>query len=433
MPTRYHVAVRHPDDERVLVRHDGAMPGFSLEPAPAWQVVSPIVERLREAPGIEVVVLRAAWLGDGAAPGRSDRLYEAVATHDAPAAGHRWVALADLDRRPTPMGRAIDAGVLDSLAGDRQPWYGIHWFAEMVAWIDERLADAGIRRHGPVQQVRSWGRSALLTLHTDRGHLWAKQVPAVFAHEVAVTGLLADVDPGIVPPLVAADTRSGRLLMEHVEGPQLAEQPEAADAWLATMSRLAEIQRVMAADLGVLRVAGVPAASMAELSARIPSLVTDPALRAATPRLVAACEALDEAATVGGPSLEHGDLSADQVIMGAMGPVFLDWSDATITHPFLAAAAFLGDAAAAPPASLESSLEAAYLSGWSATSHARDVREAQRGLALARVVHPLHMASMLVDRILPGLEQPWELSGMVATYLEAVRPRLETLPRILRG
>lgn len=433
MTTRLHVAIRRPGDAAVLVREDGAMPGFSLDATPAWQIVTPIVERLREDPGIEVVVLRAAWLGDPDAAGRTDRLYEAVAAHDRLPPGHRWVAPADLDRRPTPLGRAIDSGVLEPSAGDRQPWYGPAWFPEMVGWIDERLADAGIRRHGPVRQVRSWGRSALLTLDTDRGRLWAKQVPAVFAHEIAVTRLLADVDPGIVPPLVAADPRAGRVLMEHVEGPLLSDQPDVADAWLATMARLAEIQRVMAADLGVLRMAGVPTASMADLAARVPRLVADSALQTATARLVAACEALEHGSAAGGPSLEHGDLSAGQVIMGSMGPVFLDWSDSTITHPFLAAAAFLDDADSSPPPSLVTSLERAYLDGWSATAGAPGGRDAERALALARVVHPLHMASLLEDRILPGLEQPWELDGMVTSYLEAVLPRLATLPRILRG
>ena len=60
---------------------------------------------------------------------------------------------------------------------------------------------------------------------------------------------------------------------------------------------------------------------------------------------MAACH---ELAASGVPdSLEHGDLSADEVILGEMGPVFLDWSDGSITHPFLSVAAFLGHATAA--------------------------------------------------------------------------------------
>ena len=119
--------------------------------------------------------------------------------------------------------------------------------------------------------------------------------------------------------------------------------------------------------------------------------------------------------------------------MGSMGPVFLDWSDSTITHPFLAAAAFLDDADSGPPDVVDV-VPRTRLSRWLVGDpDGPDGGDPARALALARVVHPLHMASLLEDRILPGLEQPWELEPMVGTYLEAVLPRLATLPRILRG
>jgi hypothetical protein len=317
----------------------------------------------------------------------------------------------------------------------------------MSAWIDTRLDVAGLRRHGPPRQIRSWGRSALLTVETDRGRVWAKQVPGVFAHEVAVTGLLADLDPGFVPPLIAADPGGGRLLMEDVSGPVLASAPRSPDAWLATMARLAEVQRVLSQDLGALQMAGVPSAALDTLGARVPSLLADDdlllvgrsgglsgddaqRLRAAEGDLMAACAAL--AATPIGPSLDHGDLTARQVIVGEMGPVFLDWSDATITHPFLAAASFLGDRRDVA-ADLTPALEAAYRAGWTGrVAGSVTVVDAERALALAGIVHPLHMARLHADRILPGLEQPWELERTVPRLLRALVPRLATLPRMLR-
>ena len=79
---------------------------------------------------------------------------------------------------------------------------------EITAWIDDRLADTGARRRGPVREVRNWVRALVLTVETDRGRCWVKVVPDVFSHEVAVTELLADVDPGIVPPVVAHSSMS---------------------------------------------------------------------------------------------------------------------------------------------------------------------------------------------------------------------------------
>ena len=443
MSARYHVAIRRPDDDAVLVLRDGALPGFRLPEPPPWQVVTPVVERMRADHGLDVVALRAAWTSERGPDGQAaDRLYEVIHRSGRSPAGARWVQVGDLERRRTELGRAIDDGALEPAAGDHQPWYRPGWYADMSAWIEARLEDRGLRRRGPVRQVRSWGRSALLAVETDRGRLWAKQVPLVFMHEVAVTGLLADVDPGLVPPVVAADPSSGRLLLEHVEGWILASRRRPREAWLATMARLAETQRVMARDVGALRVAGVPRASLADLASRIPVLLDDDALlgtgrtgglsdaerralRASIPGLVGACEAL--ASTPFGPSVEHGDLSARQVIVGKMGPVFLDWSDATIAHPFLAAASFLMHAADLP-AGLEGLLERSYLDGWLSDGNQA---EAMRALGVARVVHPLHMVQLYAERILPGLEQPWEMDRAVPTLLRSLLPRLEKLEVIL--
>ena len=113
MQARYHVAVRRPDDDAILVLRDGAMPGFALDDAPSWQVVAPVVERLRDDVGLDVVALRAAWLGEPAADGSLDRLYEVAWRGGSVPAGSGGRPLPDLERRATPLGRAIDAGVLN--------------------------------------------------------------------------------------------------------------------------------------------------------------------------------------------------------------------------------------------------------------------------------------------------------------------------------
>jgi hypothetical protein len=271
--------------------------------------------------------------------------------------------------------------------------------------------------------------------------LWAKQVPAVFAHEVALTGLLADIDPGVVPPLVAVDPAAGRLLLEHVDGPLLTDDRTMSPAWTATMARVAEIQRVLGAELGPVAVAGVPTLGVASLADEVPRLVSDAGLArvgapgglddtqyarlaAGAERLTAACRALADLAV--GPSVDHGDLAASQVIVGAMGPVILDWSDAAVTHPFLAAASFLMDPADLP-ADADAALAEAYLAGWGGGA------ESERALALARIVQPLHMARLYADRILPGLEQPWEMDRMVPWFLGSLLPRLDDLPELVGG
>jgi hypothetical protein len=315
----------------------------------------------------------------------------------------------------------------------RAPWSDAGWLGEMTAWVDGRLASSGTRRRSEPVVDRMWARAAMLTFDTDRGRMWAKAVPEVFAHEVAVTILLADIDPGIVPPVVAADQALGRIITEHVPGPVLATVRDEPVAWTATLSRLAEVQRVLAADPAALVIAGVAAAPLAGLAEDVPRLLGDDSLllvglpgglsaaeaatlRARVPELADACRALD---AIGIPdSLEHGDLSATQVIVGEMGPVILDWSDGSITHPFLSAASFLADrpAGGGPGAVGEADLIDAYLAPWVAAD-CTTLAEARRALGLAGTVLPLHLAALYADRVLPGLERRSEHETVVPNVL----------------
>ena len=316
----------------------------------------------------------------------------------------------------------------------RQPWDHDGWFVEMSAWVDARLTDAGIRRRGPVRQVRAWARAALLTIDSDHGRLWAKAVPAVFAHEIAVTELLADVDPGVVPPVVAADRALGRIITEHVEGLTLAAIGDDPIIWTAVLSRLAEIQRVLAADLDALRVAGVAAAPLDRLATSVPAILADDdlllvgrpgglssseagSLRRRVPALVDACR--DLAASGVPDSLEHGDLAGDEIILGPMGPVFLDWSDGSVTHPFLSAASLLRSLGATDADADE--LVAAYLGPWLASGQV-SAADGRAALDLARIVLPLHLAAMYADRILPALQTPDEIGHVVPDALRSILP-----------
>jgi hypothetical protein len=317
------------------------------------------------------------------------------------------------------------------------PWSAAGWLAEMTAWIDGCLANAGTRQRGPVREVRAWARSAVLTFETNRGRMWAKAVPGVFAHEIALTSLLADIDPGVVPPVVAADLALGRLVTVHVEGPDLVAAGRDPATWAATLSRLAELQRVLTFESTALVVAGVAAAPLAALADAVPRLLADDELllidrpgglsraeadmlRGNLPEYVAACRDL---ASSGVPdSLEHGDLAADEVILGEMGPVFLDWSDGSITHPFLSAASLLGDLSAPGTRDDREDLVAAYLGPWLGAGLGLDEAAARRAMATARIVQPLHLAALYADRILPALGGTSETAVRVPAALRTILP-----------
>jgi hypothetical protein len=99
-----------------------------------------------------------------------------------------------------------------------------------------------------------------------------------------------------------------------------------------------------------------------------------------------------------------------------MGPVFLDWSDGSITHPFLSAAALLGSRRTGRSAR---DLEDAYLGPWLA-ARAVSLEDGRQALELARIVLPLHVAALFRDRILPALGQRWELERVVPDALRTI-------------
>ena len=315
------------------------------------------------------------------------------------------------------------------------PWRDPEWLVELAAWIDARLADAGTRRRSELVQISLRPRGALMSMETDRGRMWAKAVPPAFAHEVALTELLADIDPGIVPPVVAADRTLGRIVTEHVEGPALSSLDGEPAVWAATMSRLAEIQRVLANERDELASIGTVAAPIARLAANIPALLTDDdllrvdrlggltgreatALRSRIPALVDACHLLESSRIP--DSLDHGDLAADEVIVGEMGPVFLDWSDSSMTHPFLSAAALLSDRAGSRAVTDE--LATAYLRPWLSAGIGLNEETGRDALAEASIVLPLHRVALYAERILPSIEDPTEIAATVSGMLRAILP-----------
>ncbi|MFZ2414312.1 MAG: hypothetical protein WAW16_08870, partial [Candidatus Cryosericum sp.] len=131
-------------------------------------------------------------------------------------------------------------------------------------------------------------------------------------------------------------------------------------------------------------------------------------------------------------SLDHGDLWAGQIIAGETNPVFIDWSDASLSHPFFSMAFFsdneemrpyLGDAPDAPE-----QLRDAYLEPWTVYEPHEILTQAW---SIACSLAPLNTALLYHDRILPGLEVKWEMEDIIPFFLRGVlRHQGEALPTL---
>jgi len=181
---------------------------------------------------------------------------------------------------------------------ERAPWRQPGWYAATVERIDAALADASFRRTGDAVQAKHWSISALLEVPTDRGPVWFKQVPPMFAHEGRLNTWLADLAPHAFARPLAEGTD-----WWLVEGMPDA-RPVPAGAELGAIDLLTSIQRLSIDRAEELLGLGCPdrrlpvllreVAHVAERDDVLPAATSDELLRA-LPLLGAAVERLEEA------------------------------------------------------------------------------------------------------------------------------------------
>lgn len=321
-PTRYAVLVLVTASGAVL----GRLPALPVA-TPWWQDARPVVGAVRDAFGLDVVVLRML---DSELP----------RPH-----GGRVTYLAEVQSPP-----ALPVGLLEPwdrpLDDDawRPPYARPGGPSADLRWADEALARRGLARRGPAVQDRTWNLSALWELPLDGGgSAWLKVVPPFFAHEGAVLDLLGDAQ---VPGVLAHE--GTRLLLAGVAGDDRygAPLPELREM----TALLVGLQVAWAGRTHELLAAGVPdsradalAAAVADVAGRRGSALAA-AERAALDGLVDGLPGrLAAVAACGLPdTLVHGDFHPGNVRGTAGALTLLDWADSTVGHPLLDLPPFLG-------------------------------------------------------------------------------------------
>ncbi|SDT71297.1 phosphotransferase [Jiangella sp. DSM 45060] len=239
-------------------------------------------------------------------------------------------------------------------------WSSAAWLAEATGWLDDRLADAGWVRTGPVSQphLRPWG--TVLTASTDRGQVWLKAPGLETAFEVPLYGLLARVAPDSVLVPIAADVEHRRLLLPDGGAP-LGDGLAAGDlpdALATVVPQYAELQRALAAHVDDLFEFGLADMRPAALPERLDEAVeaighylgrhasdddraTLRRVAAARPAVVEWCDRLTDG--VAPASIDHNDLHVWNILTTPSGrPRFYDWGDAVVAHPFASMLVTLG-------------------------------------------------------------------------------------------
>jgi hypothetical protein len=229
-------------------------------------------------------------------------------------------------------------------------WTQAEWLRNARGWIDDRLAELGLERTGPPDQVHTYPWATVLRVPTSGETLFFKAMVPQLAHEAAAVAVLARLRPTLVTELVVADPAVGWMLMKDAGAVIRDASDERLEDWERLLAAYAELQREAGPAVEELVAAGVPERRTESLAGLLADVLEDDAavwadreqgltaeerrrLRdEALPRLA---ELWRELAALPVPdTIQHDDLHAGQVFVRGGRWRILDWGDACITHPF---------------------------------------------------------------------------------------------------
>ncbi len=234
---------------------------------------------------------------------------------------------------------------------DPLPWEQPDWFPQVIRWIDEHLTAHGLKQSAPVELVHQRPWSAFARVPTSGGMVYFKAPAPVYRYEVALTEALAQWRPEDTVPLLAVERERGWMLSLDAGRTlrEAAPSAEQVEHWVRLLPQYVELQMEMTARVPALLALGVPDRRLVTLPALYEQLLqADESLRVGLEpgltheefqRLLALrsqvaewCELL---AGMGPPeTLTHEEVHDANVLVGGGRYVFIDWSDASVAHPF---------------------------------------------------------------------------------------------------
>ncbi len=404
-PTTIVLLVAHPKRQAVLTAAEAGLPTADVDGQPTVRLAEAAFESTIGPVG---PILRFSTHG-GPDDDHPDRAILELETVGAKApAGHRWTRFDDLDvdgLEPTlrkPVRRWIRRQ-LDGPAPLDPPWSRSGWFARASGWMVATMTDLGAPPTAPPRVSYMWALSAVLRAPSAYGSFFLKCSPPMFRTEAAVTAALARVTPELVTPVAAIEPDEGWLLMRDLGEAMLGDRPPAD--WGSGLTVHAAIQQAWSSRVHELRGLGLPVRPLAALAAAVPTLLESrreamtpndqAAWDRAIPDLQRACLRLDELGPP--PTLVHGDLHPWNVAMPGGRPTVFDWTDASVSHPFVDLAAYIGRGRSADD---RRAILAAYLDAWADRVPAHTLREAGE---LAMVVGCLYQV-VSYRAILSGMD-----------------------------
>lgn len=262
-----------------------------------------------------------------------------VAALDAVSASETTEAERNVLRGISTGGGAVSRGVFARIG----------WLEEAMTWIRDQLGSSAAL-NDDVEQHNASGSFALIRFGTKGGHsYWFKATGEPNLHERQLTMHLAEMCRESLPRLIATREDWNAWLTEHAGQPidlrfDDARWPEVSDSMarlqVASVGHTERLIALGAADQRpwVLRrhigeiVAYLEESMGMQTSTKAPKL-TSRRLQELGRILGDGCRAMEELSIPN--AVVHNDLNADNILVHSEGCVFIDWSEAAVSNPFI--------------------------------------------------------------------------------------------------
>lgn len=230
-------------------------------------------------------------------------------------------------------------------------WTEQEWLEGAEEWVRDKLDALGIQIMGPSEQphVREWG--TVLRFPTGEGDVYFKATSPLLQNEAAVTQALSNWYPTLLPRFYAADIKQNWLLVAD-GGLRLRDAFNdglTIGVWSDVLASYAALQIDLSARVDKLMTLTSPDRRLHKLPSLFEGLMADTGwlmighpdgltedeyerLVNGRPYIEGLCGEL--AAYQISDSLHHGDLHDGNIFLQDGRPLFFDWGDSHITHPF---------------------------------------------------------------------------------------------------
>ena len=325
--------------------------------------------------------------------------------------------------------------------GHKVTWSRPGWYAKVFPQLSDIVSSSLDSSIANIEQVRCWERSCVLKINLIDGNaIFLKTVPDFFSHEPFLTNWLSEYRPKRIAEVVKAfqnDETGYHLITKEYSGVGLDAKPDVV-IWENTIRYYAELQVSLIEHTQDLIAVGCPSTNLEKLISSIHNMLSDKEklqsvdkglttdeIKSFETKLHLIDKAYDEIRSIEIPyTLDHGDLWSGQVVVSNANKIlFNDWSDCSITHPFLSLYFFLDDLEYTfEDITLVNRIEEIYLQHWTNYADIEKLRVAFNG---AKILAPLNLAVMYYERILPNMELKWEMEFMFPYHLRSALEKLD--------